>query len=83
MDRNLQDHYEGQFSMFLTSAWQEFIEQCKELRTQYGDLLTVPDAPTLSKRQGQLDILDWVINRKEMYETAYKQLTDSEEADSA
>jgi hypothetical protein len=81
MDRQLQEHYENQFSMFIQPAWLEFIEQCKELRTQYGDLLTVPDAPTLHKRQGQLDILDWVINRKGMYETAYKQLTD--EADSA
>jgi hypothetical protein len=79
MDRELQQHYEEQFSLFLTQGWKDFVENCKELRTQYGNLLTVPDAPTLHKRHGQLDILDWVINRKGMYEQAYKQLKEEAE----
>lgn len=79
MTPELQKHYEEQFSMFLTEGWKEFIEACNELKTQYSDLLTVPDAPALHKRHGQLDILNWVINRKAAHEATFKVLQEESE----
>jgi hypothetical protein len=83
MDRDLQTYYEECFNCFATKGWQYLIEDFSQLKDNVKDLSTVADAQQLFYRQGQLDILNLFLNRKEVTETAYKQLMDSEEADSA
>lgn len=83
MDRKLEEHYTEQFSMFSTAAWKDFVEDCEKMKTEYSNILSVTDAKALHSRQGQIDILNWVINRKEMYEAAWKQIQEEAEADSA
>jgi hypothetical protein len=83
MDRNLIEYYENAFSLFTQPGWKDFMEDVKRFLEPREDIMTVADAQQLNIRQGQIDALRWVLNRKEMMEAGYKQLMDSEEADSA
>jgi hypothetical protein len=83
MDRQLQEFYEQQFDLFLHPGWKAFMEDLEKVLKPLEEIMTVPDAQTLHRRQGQIDILRWVLNRKEMLQAAWQDLQASEEADSA
>lgn len=76
MDKELQVYYEETFSMMSTKGWAMLIEDFQKLKASLNDLSTVTDTQSLYFRQGQLDILNLVIRRKEMCEEVYKELQD-------
>jgi hypothetical protein len=81
MDRELQTYYENQFDLMSHPGWKDLVDKFKELKAQYNDLSIVPDAQTLYTRQGQLDILNWLLSWKESCETAWKNLQQDAEVD--
>lgn len=74
MDRKLQHYYEESFNTFATEGWKYLIEDFTELKKVVQDLSTVPDAQQLHFRQGQLDVLNLFLTRKEVTEKAYEEL---------
>lgn len=74
MTPELQTYYEETFSMMSTQGWKFLIEDFNKLKQELENIRTVKDAQTLSYRQGQLDILDLILNRKETCEEVYEQL---------
>lgn len=76
MDRELEIYYTETFSMMATKGWSFLIEDFLKLRDSLNDLSTVADTQSLYFRQGQLDILNLVLKRKEMCEEVYKGLED-------
>jgi len=50
------------------------MEDLEKLKQELENIRTVKDAQTLSYRQGQLDILDLILNRKKTCEDVYEQL---------
>lgn len=76
MEQSLQRYYEEQFSMMSTEGWTDLIEDFQKLKSNLNDLSTVADAQQLFYRQGQLDILNLVLQRKEMCEKVYEELED-------
>ena len=76
MDKELQVYYEETFSMMSTKGWAMLIEDFQKLKASLNDLSTVTDTQSLYFRQGQLDILNLVLRRKEMCEEVYKELQD-------
>lgn len=74
MDKELQTYYEETFSMMATQGWQLLMEDLEKLKQQVENIRTVEDAQTLHYRQGQLDILDLMLNRKRTCEEVYEQL---------
>ena len=74
MDKDLQTYYEETFSMMATQGWQLLMEDLEKLKQQVENIRTVEDAQTLHYRQGQLDILDLMLNRKRTCEEVYEQL---------
>jgi hypothetical protein len=76
MDKELQVYYEETFSMMSTKGWAMLIEDFQKLKASLNDISTVTDTQSLYFRQGQLDILNLVIRRKEMCEEVYKELQD-------
>ncbi len=75
MTPELQRYYEDILAMFATDAWKAFAEDAERMRKQYSDVRNVTD---LSYAKGQLDILDWLANAPQTYETAYKELQQEE-----
>ena len=74
MDKELQKWYEDQFDMMSRQGWVDLIEKISEIKATANDLSTVADAQQLHFRQGQLDILDLMLNRKRTCEEVYEQL---------
>ena len=62
--------------MMSTKGWADLLEDFQKLKSNLNDLSTVADAQQLFYRQGQLDILNLVLQRKEMCEKVYEELED-------
>lgn len=78
MEQSLQTYYEESFSTMSTKGWTFLMEDFTKLKQELENIRTVKDAQTLSYRQGQLDILDLILNRKMTCEEIYEQLTQEE-----
>ena len=74
MDKELQTYYEETFSTMATQGWQLLMEDLEKLKQQVENIRTVEDAHKLYCRQGQLDILDLMLNRKKTCEEVFEQL---------
>lgn len=74
MDKELQVYYEESFSTMSTKGWAFLMEDFDKLKQELENIRTVKDAQSLSYRQGQLDILDLILNRKKSCEEIYEQL---------
>jgi hypothetical protein len=74
MDKELQVYYEETFSMMATKGWSLLMEDFQVLKASLNDLSTVADTQDLYFRKGQLDILNLVLQRKEICEKAYEEL---------
>lgn len=79
MDKELQKYYEETFSMMSTQGWSFLMEDFNKLKVELENIRTVKDAQSLSYRQGQLDILDLILNRKKTCEEVYEQLLQEEQ----
>lgn len=74
MEQSLQTYYEETFSTMATQGWAFLMEDLEKLKQELENIRTVKDAQSLSYRQGQLDILDLILNRKKTCEEVYEQL---------
>lgn len=79
MEQSLQTYYEESFSMMATQGWTFLMEDFTKLKQELENIRTVKDAQSLSFRQGQLDILDLILNRKKTCEEIYDQLMQEEQ----
>ena len=76
MAPELQTYYEETFSMMATKGWKLLMEDLQEIKNNVNELSTVLDSQSLFNRQGQLDILNLLLTRKEACERAYEELTE-------
>lgn len=74
MTPELQKYYDEQFSMMASTGWKDFIEDFSKLRDELLDIRNVKDAQQMHFRQGQVDILDLILNRRKACEEVYDQL---------
>ncbi len=79
MEQSLQTYYEESFSTMATQGWTFLMEDFTKLKQELENIRTVKDAQSLSYRQGQLDILDLILNRKKTCEEIYDQLMQEEQ----
>jgi hypothetical protein len=79
MAPDLQHFYDETFSMMATQGWAMMMEDFTQIKNTVNELSTVQDAQTLFHRQGQLDILNLLLSRKEACETAYESLQEASE----
>jgi hypothetical protein len=70
----LQKYYEERFSMFSQQGWLDLIEDIDKMIEPLNNISTIPDEKTLHFRQGELSILTWLRNLKQISERAYEDL---------
>ena len=70
MDKELQDYYENYFSLFNHPGWQQLMEDLEETADSF-DLMRIKDAKELHFAQGQLQILNTLLNWKDSITNAY------------
>ena len=76
MDRELQKWYEGQFELFGTQGWKDFVEKAAEMFDAYDSVEAVQNAEQLHRIKGILEILRWITSWQEAVENNHKVLSD-------
>lgn len=74
MDKELEKYYTERFSMMSTIGWKELIEDVQGLKDTYENLSTIKGVDDLYFRKGQLDIINWLLNLKDVSELAFEGL---------
>lgn len=74
MDEKLQRYYEDRFSMFASQGWFDLLEDAQNIRQSIDKVSSIKTTEDLYFKQGQLDILDWLLTLKVMSEKVYEDL---------
>lgn len=69
------NYYEERFSMMTTVGWKDFIEDINNLKAPLEDISTIKSVDMLYFRQGQLDIINWVLGLRDISEQTYEELS--------
>ena len=73
MDKVLQKYYEDRFTMFTTQGWKDLVVDIEKIRDSIK-IEDIQDEKTLFARRGELRIMNWLINLKDVSEQAHKDL---------
>ena len=74
MTPDLQKYYEDRFSMMGNKGWKDLMEDVDNVITSINDLSNVQDEKDLQFKKGELSILIWIKNLKQVSERAYEDL---------
>ena len=74
MTPDLQKYYEERFSMFSQQGWLDLMEDVDKMLDSLNNISTIEDGNALQFRKGELYILLWVRNLKQISERAYEDL---------
>jgi len=76
MNPELQKYYEERFSMMSTQGWVELMEDVDKMIEPLNNILTIADEKSLQFRKGELSILIWLKNLKQVSERAFEDLNE-------
>ena len=74
MTPELQKYYEERFSMLSQQGWQDLMEDVDKMLDSLNNISTIEDGNALQFRKGELSILLWLRNLKQISERAYEDL---------
>ena len=73
MNKELQQYYEDRFTMFTTKGWKDLVEDIETIKATIK-IEDIQDEKTLFARRGELRIMNWLINLKDVSEQAHQDL---------
>jgi crotonobetainyl-CoA:carnitine CoA-transferase CaiB-like acyl-CoA transferase len=76
MNPELQKYYEERFSMMSTQGWIELMEDVDKMIEPLNNIATIADEKSLQFRKGELSILIWLKNLKQVSERAFEDLNE-------
>jgi hypothetical protein len=76
MSPELQKYYEERFSMMSTQGWIDLMEDVDKMIEPLNNISTIADEKTLQFRKGELSILIWLKNLKQVSERAFEDLNE-------
>lgn len=76
MSPELQRYYEERFSTMSTQGWMDLMEDVDKMIEPLNNISTIPDEKTLQFRKGELSILIWLKNLKQVSERAFEDLNE-------
>jgi hypothetical protein len=82
-NRELDDYYTAIFATCTSEGHKYLLELAQKMRQEYADITKLKTEADLAYAKGRLDILDWFINIKPVYEAAYEHIEAQEEAENA
>jgi uncharacterized protein YjgD (DUF1641 family) len=77
MTPELQKYYEARFDLTSHQGWHDLLEDIDGMIENYSNLATISTVEELYKRQGQLDILNWIKSLREISQLAYEELNET------
>jgi hypothetical protein len=76
MTPELQKYYESRFTMMATEGWRDLLEDIDNMIEPLNNISTIDDEKSLQFRKGELSILTWLKNLKQVSERAYEDLNE-------
>ena len=76
MTPELQKYYEQRFSMMASEGWKQLLEDIDNMIEPLNNIATISDEKSLQFRKGELSILTWLKNLKQVSERAYEDLNE-------
>jgi hypothetical protein len=76
MNPELEKYYEERFSMMSTQGWMELMEDVDKMIEPLNNISTIADEKSLQFRKGELSILIWLKNLKQVSERAFEDLNE-------
>ena len=77
MTPELEKYYNERFTTMSSQGWLDLVEDVKDMIATYNNVTTINSVDEFYKRQGQLDILNWILNLRELSEKTYEELNES------
>lgn len=74
MNPELQKYYEDRFSMMVTPGWGDLMEDVDGMINALNNLSSVEDEKSLQFKKGELSILLWLKNLRQVSSDAYEDL---------
>lgn len=78
MEPQLQLYYERRLSMCGDPAWKDLCEDVEAMVESTNNLEGVDSIEKLHFRKGELSIMKWILNLKQISEESYQQLQDED-----
>jgi hypothetical protein len=76
MTPELEKYYEERFSTMATVGWRDLMEDVERMIEPLNNISTIADERSLQYRKGELSILTWLQNLKQVSERAYEDLNE-------
>jgi hypothetical protein len=76
MNPELEKYYEERFSTMSTAGWRDLMEDVEKMIEPLNNISTIADEKTLQYRKGELSILTWLKNLKQVSERAFEDLNE-------
>jgi hypothetical protein len=76
MTPELEKYYEERFSTMATVGWRDLMEDVERMIEPLNNIATIADEKSLQYRKGELSILTWLQNLKQVSERAYEDLNE-------
>lgn len=76
MSPELQRYYENRFTTMSTQGWVDLMEDVDKMIEPLNNISTIADEKTLQFRKGELSILIWLKNLKQVSEQAFEDLNE-------
>ena len=76
MDSQLEKYYSDRFTMMATKGWIDLLEDIDNMIEPLNNISTIEDEKSLQFRKGELSILTWLKNLKQVSERAYEDLNE-------
>ena len=76
MTPELQKYYEDRFSMMATEGWKDLVEDIDNMIYALNNISLIDTDSQLQFKRGELSILTWLKNLKQISERAYEDLSE-------
>jgi hypothetical protein len=74
MNPELQKYYDARFEMMSQEGWKDLIEDIDKIIVTLNNISVISDEKDLQFKKGELSILTWLRNLKEISERAYEEI---------
>ena len=78
MEKELQHYYDNRFTLCTSDGWQELLEDLQQSRNEIAKIENINSQEELWKNKGKLEVLDYILNLKDISEKVYQEILDAE-----
>mgnify|MGYP003131533181 CR=1 FL=1 len=79
MEKEVEKYYNIYFELFRSDGWKQLIEELTEHAAHTNNVAIIKDAQDLFFRQGQLDILTWLLKFEDSINNNYEDLVETDD----